>query len=155
MGRRVHWAPVCGRAVCARGWTDWLPWTATRLIKTAVRKLPLAAQKWYTEEWLVELDQLPGKLSKLVGALRIRFKARATSKALDGNKNPLLSATRVPIWIKTVAVIPLVPFIFVTMVFFAFGGEKTWPEDEPAIMVVNARTAFGRARRARNVPDLP
>ena len=109
--------------------TDWLPWTATHLIRAAARKLPLTAQERYTEEWLAELDQLPGKLSKLVVALRIRFKARATSKALEGTKNPLLSDRHVPTWVKTVAVIPLLPFIIVAMAF-AFGSEDE--DDRPS-----------------------
>jgi len=59
--------------------TDWLPWLAERLIWAAARTLPSAVRLRYTDEWLGELDATPGKLSKLVVAVRIFVRAPATA----------------------------------------------------------------------------
>lgn len=64
--------------------TDWLPWLAARMIGAAAQTLPSAVRPRYTEEWLAELDTVPGKLSKLVLAIRILARAPATAAAISG-----------------------------------------------------------------------
>jgi len=59
--------------------TDWVPWFAERLIGAAARTLPSAVRQRYTDEWPGELDATPGKLSKLVVAIRIFVRAPATA----------------------------------------------------------------------------
>jgi hypothetical protein len=95
--------------------TDWLPWLAERLIWAAARTLPSAVRQRYTDEWLGELDATPGKLSKLVVAVRIFVRAPATAviirrvlsfKAITGksvfNKTVAASALR---WLQMPGVI--------------------------------------------------
>jgi lipopolysaccharide/colanic/teichoic acid biosynthesis glycosyltransferase len=64
--------------------TDWLPWLAARLVRAAARTLPPDARERYAEEWLAELDAVPGKLSKLALAVRIFARAPATAAAVGG-----------------------------------------------------------------------
>lgn len=50
----------------------WFPWLARRVIRRAVRRLPLAYQRRYEEEWLGELDALPAKgISSLIFSLHV------------------------------------------------------------------------------------
>ncbi len=64
--------------------TDWLPWFAARLVRAATHTLPSAARSRYAEEWLAELDAVPGDLSKLAVAIRIFVRAPATAAAISG-----------------------------------------------------------------------
>jgi lipopolysaccharide/colanic/teichoic acid biosynthesis glycosyltransferase len=64
--------------------TDWVPWLAARLIKAATRTLPSSVRPRYAEEWLAELDAVPGKLAKLALAVHIFVRAPATSAAING-----------------------------------------------------------------------
>jgi len=64
--------------------TDWLPWLAARLIKAAARTLPCSVRPRYAEEWLAELDAVPGKLAKLALAGHIFVRAPATAAAING-----------------------------------------------------------------------
>lgn len=48
---------------------DWSPWLAKRLVQWTARRLgDTAAAERYSEEWLAELEEVPGKLSQLVVA---------------------------------------------------------------------------------------
>lgn len=62
--------------------TDWLPWFAANLIRLAARALPSAIRPRYVEEWLAELDAVPGKWSKLAFAFHIVIRAPATANAV-------------------------------------------------------------------------
>lgn len=63
----------------------WFPWMAKRLVRASALTLPIEAQHRYEDEWLAELDTLPGHgLSSLIFALRIRVRARSVGRALDG-----------------------------------------------------------------------
>lgn len=64
--------------------TDWLPWFAARLIGATVRTLPYAVRSRYAEEWLAELDDVPGKLSKLAFAIRVLARAPSMAAAIRG-----------------------------------------------------------------------
>ncbi len=68
--------------------TDWQPWFAARLIRLAVRALPSKVRPRYAEEWLAELDAVPGNLSKLALAVRIFVGAPGTAAAV-GDRLPL------------------------------------------------------------------
>ena len=58
---------------------DWLPWAGARLIRLAVKRLPVKYRARYEEEWQAEFKALPGgKLTKLLFGLGIYARARAT-----------------------------------------------------------------------------
>jgi len=49
---------------------DWCPWLAARLVRWTARRLPDAASSSrYEEEWTANLDQVPGKLARLLAAV--------------------------------------------------------------------------------------
>jgi len=64
--------------------TDWLPWFAERMIAAAARTMPSAVRSRYVEEWLAELEDVPGKLSKLVFAARVLVRAPVAAAAIRG-----------------------------------------------------------------------
>lgn len=48
---------------------DWCPWLAARLVRWAARRLgDPASCKRYEEEWIANLNEVPGKLARLVAA---------------------------------------------------------------------------------------
>jgi lipopolysaccharide/colanic/teichoic acid biosynthesis glycosyltransferase len=62
---------------------DWFPWMAVRLIRRGVRRLPIEVQGRYEDEWLGELDALPGRrVSLLVFAVHIWIGASKVRKAV-------------------------------------------------------------------------
>jgi excisionase family DNA binding protein len=61
-----------------------LPWAAQRLLRRAARMLPTDHCERYTEEWTGELAAIPGRLPKLVWALRITLGAPAVNRELRG-----------------------------------------------------------------------
>jgi exopolysaccharide biosynthesis polyprenyl glycosylphosphotransferase len=65
--------------------TDWCPRFAEWIIKRGVQRLPTESRDRYEEEWLGELDVVPGKLSKLVFSLAIIRRRRAIIDALHGH----------------------------------------------------------------------
>jgi lipopolysaccharide/colanic/teichoic acid biosynthesis glycosyltransferase len=73
---------------------DWCPWIAERVIQRASCRLPTSAsQERYLEEWLAELDSIPGRgLSKLLFALRLLAGAGSTADAL--RERPRVPLTR-------------------------------------------------------------
>jgi hypothetical protein len=62
--------------------TDWCPWVAARLLKLAARLLRQPYRDRYREEWLAELDKVPGKLSKLAMAASILLRSPWMSHVL-------------------------------------------------------------------------
>jgi hypothetical protein len=48
----------------------WIGWLAERLLRRAARYLPSAFHQRYLDEWLGDLDTVPGKLAKLGWALK-------------------------------------------------------------------------------------
>ncbi|MEU3547099.1 AAA family ATPase [Streptomyces longwoodensis] len=71
---------------------DWCPWLAKRVVRWTARCLgDAAAAERYTEEWLAELEEVPGKLSRLIVAAgkvlalpKSRWELRAQRRAADG-----------------------------------------------------------------------
>ncbi|GHE71405.1 ATP-binding protein [Streptomyces vinaceus] len=71
---------------------DWCPWLAKRLVQWTARRLGDAAvAERYSEEWLAELEEVPGKLSRLIVATgkflalpKSRWVLRAQRRAADG-----------------------------------------------------------------------
>jgi lipopolysaccharide/colanic/teichoic acid biosynthesis glycosyltransferase len=62
---------------------DWFPWLARRVIRRAAHLLPRAERARYEEEWLADLDALPGrKISKLVFAFIVFANAPRTRRAM-------------------------------------------------------------------------
>jgi hypothetical protein len=53
----------------------WCPTLAAQLVRLAARVLPAKQRQRWTEEWLAELDQIPGDLSKLVFAGGVAIRA--------------------------------------------------------------------------------
>jgi hypothetical protein len=68
--------------------TELGPWLAERLVRRSVRMLPPEHRDRYTDEWLAELDVVPGKLSKLIVAVRLALRVPATSLAVQGRTLP-------------------------------------------------------------------
>jgi exopolysaccharide biosynthesis polyprenyl glycosylphosphotransferase len=63
----------------------WLPWVAERIIGQAVRLVPRDSRHRYREEWLGELDVLPGRdISSLIFALRLLVRARRVGRETQG-----------------------------------------------------------------------
>jgi len=60
------------------------PWIAERLLKRGTRWLPTAYRNRYEQDWLGELDAIPGKITKLGFALRVLVRVPATERALTG-----------------------------------------------------------------------
>jgi exopolysaccharide biosynthesis polyprenyl glycosylphosphotransferase len=77
---------------------DWCPRFGEWIVRGAARRLPREHQDRYSEEWLGELDAVPGKVSKLVFAVGILSRGRAISDALEGADR---SARRQPEWRTT------------------------------------------------------
>jgi hypothetical protein len=68
---------------------DWFPWIARRLIRRAVGQLPFDAQERYEEEWLAELDALPGRrISSLIFAVRIHIGASRVRREITVRPEP-------------------------------------------------------------------
>lgn len=69
---------------------DWCPWFARHIVRWSARRLgDSAASARYEEEWLANLDEVPGKLARLAAALgyaanipRMRWSLRSTAPSL-------------------------------------------------------------------------
>jgi hypothetical protein len=70
--------------------TEVAPWLAERLLKSAARLLPTRHRERYIQEWLAELDAVPGKLLKFLFAARIALRVPATRRELQHTR---------PIWV--------------------------------------------------------
>lgn len=63
---------------------DWLPWLAKRILHAAALHLPAKYRQRYEDEWLGELDAIPGlRVSRLAFSLRVFFSATATMRAIS------------------------------------------------------------------------
>jgi hypothetical protein len=60
------------------------PWIAERLLKRGTRWLPPAYRSRYQQDWLGELDAIPGQITKLAFAFRVLVRVPATERALTG-----------------------------------------------------------------------
>lgn len=60
------------------------PALAASIIKMASRRLPANRQARYQQEWLADLSEQPGKLTKLLWAIGTLLSARAVAGALEG-----------------------------------------------------------------------
>jgi hypothetical protein len=69
--------------------TELGPWLAERLVRRSVRMLPAEHRDRYTDEWLAELDVVPGKILKLIIAVRLALRVPATSLAVQDITFPL------------------------------------------------------------------
>lgn len=64
---------------------DWFPWIAERIVQRAVRKLQPEVQARYSDEWLAELEAVPGRgLSKLLWSVQVWARAPKVSEAIAG-----------------------------------------------------------------------
>jgi hypothetical protein len=64
--------------------TELGPWLAERLVRRSVRMLPPEHRDRHADEWLAELDVIPGKVLKLVVAARLALRVPATRLAVQG-----------------------------------------------------------------------
>jgi lipopolysaccharide/colanic/teichoic acid biosynthesis glycosyltransferase len=72
----------------------WFPWLVERLIRHAARQLPLDIRTRYQEDWLAELDALPGRgISTLIFAVRILVRARKVREEILGPSAPVGGAS--------------------------------------------------------------
>jgi hypothetical protein len=60
------------------------PWLAERLLRWAACGLPIEYRQRFTEDWLGELDAVPGSLTKLAFAVRVLIRVPSTERALTG-----------------------------------------------------------------------
>jgi hypothetical protein len=68
-----------------------IPRLAVQLVRRAVRQLPAEHRERYEEEWLAELQAVPGVMTfKLTMAVRITCRARSTGRAIRNT----------PSWVK-------------------------------------------------------
>ena len=80
---------------------DWCPWLAARLVRWAARRLPDAASRSrYEEEWTANLNQVPGKLARLVVAVgcaaRLPAMRRSVQRRPAQHALPAPAAPRMP-----------------------------------------------------------
>jgi hypothetical protein len=64
--------------------TELGPWLAERLVRWSVRMLPPEHRDRYVDEWLAELESVPGKVLKLIVAARLALRVPATRLAVQG-----------------------------------------------------------------------
>jgi hypothetical protein len=77
--------------------TDWCPWFGKKLVHRAVGKLPSVFQERYCEEWLAEVDAVPGKLSKVVMATILLLRSRTMGRVLQESlPEPATSSEKSP-----------------------------------------------------------
>jgi hypothetical protein len=60
------------------------PWLSERLLRWGALGLPEEYRERYVEDWLGELDAVPGSLTKLGFAIRVLIRVPATERALTG-----------------------------------------------------------------------
>ena len=60
------------------------PWVAERLLRWGTRWLPEKYRERYVDDWLGELDMVPGSLFKLAFAIRVLVRVPATERELTG-----------------------------------------------------------------------
>lgn len=58
-----------------------VPWLAERLVRRAARRLPNGLGEDYEEDWVAEVQSVPGRFFKLWFAARIALRARSTGRA--------------------------------------------------------------------------
>jgi lipopolysaccharide/colanic/teichoic acid biosynthesis glycosyltransferase len=74
-------------SVLAEELFGWLSWLAEFIVTRASRRLPLSVRERYRNEWLGELDALPGSwLSALVFAVSVRLGVPGTRRELAGRR---------------------------------------------------------------------
>jgi hypothetical protein len=72
------------------------PWMAERLLRWGTGWLPPEHRERYEQDWLGELDAIPGKITKLVFVFRLLVRVPATERALtDRDALRVLAAKRV------------------------------------------------------------
>jgi len=63
---------------------DWLPWLSRRIVRCAARHLPPEHRVRYQDEWLAELDAVPGmRVSRLAFAVRVLLSSSDTRSAIS------------------------------------------------------------------------
>ncbi len=97
---------------------DWCPWLAKRLVRWSARRLRSPEDRArYEEEWVANLDEVPGKLSRLVAALGYLVsvpRMRATlGQSQSPQTTPLDAATGLPQGISNIWMLPRAPSTFV------------------------------------------
>jgi hypothetical protein len=68
--------------------TELTPWLATKLVRRAAYSLPIDYQERFAEEWARELQEVPGKLTKLAWAVKVAALAPSTRREIE-NRPPL------------------------------------------------------------------
>ena len=77
---------------------DWCPWLAARPVRWAARRLgDQASCRRYEEEWIANLNEVPGKLGSLIAALGyLTYLPRMRRSIRDGVACSLHAAHRTP-----------------------------------------------------------
>lgn len=76
-------AAACVNLLLAESF-DWLPWLSRRIVRCAARYLPPEHRSRYQDEWLAELDAIPGlRVSRLIFSLRVLLSSSDTRRAIN------------------------------------------------------------------------
>ena len=77
-------------AVLSRRLTDeveaWTQWIINHLVNRAVRRFSDEERSRFEEEWLAHVNELPGKVDKIIAALGFLSDTRRISSALSAAK---------------------------------------------------------------------
>lgn len=77
----------------------WFPWLAERMIRRAVLLLPACEQGRYEDEWLAELDALPGRgISAIIFAFRLSIHAPAVGRETIGSRLARARVSQTKVW---------------------------------------------------------
>ena len=79
---------------------DWCPWLSERIVRWSARRLGHpAARARYEEEWLANLNEVPGKLARLAGAFgyaasipRMRWNLRSAASSVHDSAHAELAS---------------------------------------------------------------
>lgn len=145
---------------------DWCPWLAGRLIRGAAHRLPRADRARYEEEWLAELDALPGRrISKLIFAASILGAAHRTRRELSTTTKASSTLTRsIDVYSGVtllVLVAPLLAMIAVMVRLASPGpmliGQRELGRDGKPFTMYRFRTtsSFGHLLRRTALDELP
>jgi lipopolysaccharide/colanic/teichoic acid biosynthesis glycosyltransferase len=88
--------------------SGWLRRLAVRLLKRVVRALPATERDRYEDEWLAELEVLPGSgVASVVFAVRVALRVRSVRRALDVTDKALAEDLSSPgLWWSNIFLLP-------------------------------------------------
>jgi len=94
---------------------QWFPWLAARLVRYEAAKLPRQSERM-TEQWLADLDEIPGNVGKLLYAVLLVVRHASLAETVPTEEEapgpqivsvetPTISVSAPPAWITSTAVL--------------------------------------------------